>query len=389
MKEHLAVALSELESSGLRRSLRTLASPQGPEVDIDGKRLHNFSSNDYLGLSTEQFLSLAAVEAIERYGTGSGASRLISGTLPPHAELEYELAHWKGCEAALAFSSGYATSMGVIGAVLGKSDVVILDKLCHACIVDGARLSGATLRIYPHNNLTRLESHLRWARTTHPKARILVATESVFSMDGDQAPLREIVALKEQYGAWLLLDEAHAVGVLSRNGTGLAEATGVSEHVEIHVGTLSKAMGCAGGYVCGSRSLIDWLLNRARSFVFSTAPPPAQAASGAAAIRWMKTSDAAERRAQLWENITRFYSAAGLPGMPQSAIVPVILGSNEAALAQCNQLQNRGFWVPAIRYPTVARGSARLRATITAAHHPAIVETLGHALRSMSLRESV
>ena len=391
MNQQLTTSLSELEESGSKRVLRPLSSRQGPEVDVGEVRLQNFSSNDYLGLATEPFLAEAAIAAIAQYGTGAGASRLISGTLAPHAELECELAKWKRSEAALAFSSGYATALGVLGAIAGAGDIVILDKLCHACIIDGARLSGATLRIFPHNNLDRLESHLRWARTKHPRARIIIATESVFSMDGDCAPLREIVALKERYGAWLLLDEAHAVGVHGERGAGLAEAEGLCERIEIHMGTLSKALGCAGGYVCGSQRLVEWLTNKARSFMFSTAPPPAQAAVGAAAVRWMGTEAAAQRRHLLWNNIRHFHLCANILHQPQSAIVPLIVGENEAALSASKELQTAsgagelGFWVPAIRYPTVPKGTARLRVTLSAAHSQKAIESLGGALQGMSL----
>jgi len=394
MQEQLTTSLSELEESGSKRVLRPLSSRQGPEVSVGEVRLQNFSSNDYLGLATEPFLAEAAITAIAQYGTGAGASRLISGTLAPHAELECELAKWKRSEAALAFSSGYATALGVLGAIAGAGDVVILDKLCHACIIDGARLSGATLRIFPHNNLDRLESHLRWARTKHPRGRIIIATESVFSMDGDCAPLKEVVALKERYGAWLLLDEAHAVGVHGERGAGLAEAEGLCERIEIHMGTLSKALGCAGGYVCGSQRLVEWLTNKARSFVFSTAPPPAQAAVGAAAVRWMGTEAATQRRHLLWSNIRHFYLCANLSHQPQSAIVPLIVGENEAALSASKALQTAssagdlGFWVPAIRYPTVPKGSARLRVTLSAAHSQKAIESLGCALQRMSLNQS-
>ena len=355
----------------------------------------NFSSNDYLGLATEPSLTDAAIKAIARYGTGAGASRLISGTLSPHTCLELELANWKGTKSALTFSSGYATAVGTLGALAGAGDVIVLDKLCHACIIDGARLSGAVLRVYPHNNLDRLESHLRWARLTHPRGRIIIATESVFSMDGDLAPLREIVVLKEKYGAWLLLDEAHAVGVFGASGAGLAEAEGLTDRIEIHMGTLSKAMGSAGGYVCGAQELVELLANKARSFMFSTAPPPALAAAGAAAVRWMGSAEGAQRRSLLWENIRHFQKCANRGRTPESAIVPIRVGNNTAALAASQSLQTmafgawQGFWVPAIRYPTVPRGTARLRVTLSAVHSRDAVQALGQALQKLDLCESI
>ncbi len=393
MHQHLAAALVALEQAGLKRALKTLATAQGPEVESDGSRLLNFSSNDYLGLATEPVLANAAIEAIARHGTGAGASRLISGTLSQHTSLEAELARWKGTNSALTFSSGYATAVGTLGALAGPEDVIILDKLCHACIIDGARLSGAVLRVYPHNSLERLESHLRWARLKHPRGKIIIATESVFSMDGDCAPLREIVALKEKYGAWLLLDEAHAAGVFGASGAGLAEAEGLTERIDIHMGTLSKAMGCAGGYICGADVLVEWLANKARSFMFSTAPPPALAATGEAAVRWMASPDGAHRRSLLWRNIGHFQKCTNIAHPPESAIVPIQVGSNEAAMAASRKLQTtafeekHGFWVPAIRYPTVPRGTARLRVTLSALHTLEAIEALGQALQTLDLCE--
>ena len=362
----LAVRLAELESEGLRRTLRRVDSGQGVLVESGGRALVNFSSNDYLGLAGEAFLAEAARKAIERFGMGSGASRLISGSLAPHAELEEALARWKGVQAALAFSSGYSAALGVFGAIVGKGDVVILDKLCHACIVDGARLSGAVLRVFPHNNLERLEDLLKWARLKHPQGRVLVATESVFSMDGDLAPLEEMVALKERFGAWLFVDEAHAGGVLGRHGAGLVQKMGMTGRVEIQMGTLGKALGSAGGYICGSRTLVDWLLNRARAFVFSTAPPPSVALAGAAAVAWMSSARAETRRRALWERIRLLERVRGARVL--SAIAPVPVGDAKRALQLGARLAEAGFWVPAIRYPTVPKGTARLRISLSAQH---------------------
>ena len=244
-------------------------------MQIVGQQLVNFSSNDYLGLANDPRLREAAIDAIEEFGVGAGASRLISGTQSPHVRLETALARWKGTQAALCFSSGYAAAIGTIPALVGKHDVVLLDKLAHASLIDGARLSGAILRVFPHNHLGKLESHLEWAQREHPDRRVLIVTESVFSMDGDRAPLRQLIDLKKRFGAMLLLDEAHAVGVIGPNGRGLAAEEGLAEEVDVQMGTLSKALGVSGGYICGSRGLIEWLVNRARSFIFSTAPPPA------------------------------------------------------------------------------------------------------------------
>lgn len=380
MQDELAADLASLESRSLRRVLRPPLSRSVPSHKGEMEPI-NFASNDYLGLANEPFIAEGAVEAIHRYGTGAGASRLICGNHMPHQELEHAIAAWKACEAALAFSSGYATAVGVIPAVVGPQDVVILDKLCHACIIDGARLSGAVMRVFPHNNLNRLEDHLQWARRRHPKARILVATESIFSMDGDCAPLAEIAVLKERYGAWLLVDEAHAAGVFGRSGGGLAEALGLGNRIEIQMGTLSKGLGCSGGYICGSKVLVEWMLNKARSLIFSTAPPPANAATAALAVRWMSTEAARERRATLWRNVAHLQQALKETCTAGSPIVPVIVGENSRAQELSALLLRGGFLVPAIRYPTVPRNEARVRITLSAKHSLESIESLGRSLR--------
>src|SRR6059058_3579165 len=303
MSDIFARQLEALRARSLDRNLREISSPSGTIVDLDGKRLINFSSNDYLGLANDPRLPEAAIAAITEFGVGAGASRLISGTQSPHVRLEQALAKWKGTEAALCFSSGYATVLGTIPALVTKDDVIVLDKLCHASLIDGAKLSGAILRVFPHNHLGKLQSHLEWARRQHLSKRILILTESVFSMDGDRAPLRELVELKKRFGALLMLDEAHAVGVIGPNGRGLAAAENLNEDVDVQMGTLSKALGASGGYICGSRSLIDWLINRARSFIYSTAPPPATAAAALAAVDFLASPSGEERRLLLWERI--------------------------------------------------------------------------------------
>ena len=375
--------LDALKQQSLLRKLREIHSTMGTAMTYAGRILVNFSSNDYLGLAGEPFLREAAKKAIDEYGVGAGASRLVCGTLAPHVELEEKLALFKGTEAALTFSSGYATALGTLSALVGKDDVIILDKLAHASLIDGARLSGAVLRVFPHNDVAKLESHLEWARQTYPNARIVVVTESIFSMDGDRAPLVEIVEAKDRHGALLLVDEAHAVGVVGANGRGLAELLKVAGRVDIQMGTLSKAIGVSGGYICGRRALIDWLINRARSFVYSTAVPPAVAAAALASIEFLSSPEGEARRQQLWENLKVL--ATGLPpGLTpeklRSAIVPVMLGEEERALAASKLFFDRGFFVPAIRYPTVARGTARLRLTISAAHQPEEIQAVTEAL---------
>jgi 8-amino-7-oxononanoate synthase len=375
----LRVRLDDIRASGLHRELRRVDSPQGTRIVIGGKTLLNFSSNDYLGLANHPALKEAAAKAVSEFGAGSGASRLICGSLSPHHELEEAIAAFKVTEAALSFSSGYATVVGTICALVGKGDVIIVDKLVHACIVDAARLSGAKLRVFAHNDLNDLEDKLKWAvkakaEIGKQRAEILIATESIFSMDGDCAPLREIVALKEQYGAWLMLDEAHATGLHGENSRGLAEETGVAEQVEIQMGTLGKALGAGGGYVCGSRLLIELLVNRARSFIFSTAPVPAAAAAATAGIRVVQSSEGRKLQSQLWQNVRAFAPDS------RSAIVPIIIGDEQRTLECASQLREQDIFIPAIRYPTVARGSARLRVTLSAAHTAGDLSALTEAL---------
>ena len=382
MEDLFARNMEALRARSLDRHLREITGAQGPEVEIGGRRLINFSSNDYLGLANDPRLREAATVAIAEFGVGTGASRLISGNLPPHLRLERALAKWKGTEAALCFSSGYAAALGTIPALIGKDDVVVLDKLCHASLIDGAKLSGAVLRVFPHNHLRKLESHLEWAQREHPGKRVLIITESVFSMDGDRAPLRELVELRKRFGALFMLDEAHAVGVIGPNGRGLAAEENVSDEIDVQMGTLSKALGASGGYICGPRTLIDWLINRARSFIYSTAPPPAIAAAALAAVDFLASAEGEERRLLLWERIRlmqQLLPRAELKGedvAAGSAIFPLLVGDEKAAIDLANGLQSAGFLVPAIRYPTVAKGAARLRITVTAAHKAAQIEAL-------------
>src|SRR5438552_2564938 len=256
MSDIFARQLKALRARSLNRHLREISSPSGAIVDLEGKRLINFSSNDYLGLANDPQLREAATKPIAEFGIGAGASRLISGTQSPHLRLETALAKWKGTQAALSFSSGYAAAVGTLPALVAKGDVVLLDKLCHASLIDGARLSGAIIRVFPHNHLGKLESHLAWAQREHAGKRILIVTESVFSMDGDLAPLRELLELKKRFCALLLLDEAHAIGVIGPHGRGLAAVENLNKDVDVQMGTLSKALGVSGGYICGSRSLI-------------------------------------------------------------------------------------------------------------------------------------
>ena len=374
--------LSSLEEQGLRRSLRIIENTVGTGITVDGRELRNFSSNDYLGLASHPQVAEAMSEAARTWGTGSTASRLICGTTREHAALEKELAAAKGTEAALVFSTGVAAASGTIPSLVGRGDVVIVDKLAHACLIDAIHASGAKLRVFPHNDLGKLEAHLRWARRTHPRGRALIVTESVFSMDGDLAPLRDIVALKEQHGALLLLDEAHAVGIRGMGAQGLAGELGLGDRIEIQMGTLGKALGVSGGYIAGSRVLIDLLVNRARSFIFSTAPSPAIAAACRAALRIVNSREGDALRAKLQENLCLLAEGLKIP-MPPSAIVPLVLGSEKRALAASSRVFQAGFYVPAIRYPTVPRNTARLRITVSAAHAPEQVQDLAATLAGL------
>lgn len=396
--EKLSQRLADTRAAGLWRALRRLDSAQGPWIESDGQRLLNFSSNDYLGLAHHPEVVAAAAEASHRWGGGTGASRLICGSLAPQHELEADLAAFKGTPSALVFASGYAAALGTIPALVGPGDVVVLDRLAHACLVDGARLSGAKLRVFAHNDLEDLEQILRWARAT-PRVtgesrrapEVLIVTESVFSMDGDVAPLRGLVALKERYDAWLLVDEAHATGLYGETRRGLAEFSGVADRIEVHMGTLGKALGSAGGYVCGAHELGELLVNRARTFLFSTAPVPAQAAAAQAALRIVQSAVGERLTATLWQRVAELrcgLAALGWGGTgadakysaPASAIVPLILGDERLAVTAAQRLREAGLLVPAIRYPTVARGAARLRVTLSAAHTADDVQRLLEAL---------
>jgi len=368
--------LNELERQQLRRHLRPVRNTDGVMVEIDGRHLINFSSNDYLGLAT------SATSPTDDPG-GSGASRLVCGTHGAHRELEEQLAAFKNTQAALTFSSGYACCLGVLQALLRNNDIIILDKLSHASLIDGARLSGATLRVFPHNDLNKLASHLAWARDKIcDDGRILVVTESIFSMDGDRAPLREIVDLKEQYGALLLVDEAHAFGIIGPSGRGLAAELGVAGQVDLHIGTLSKAAGLSGGFLAGPRDYIDLCVQRARSFIYSTAPPPAQASTASRRLEVIAGEYGEKLRDQLWRNLALLSSELNL-NEATSAIVPFIMGESERALAAADRLLDLGFLIPAIRYPTVPRDRARLRLTVTAAHSEAQIRAIAAAIAQL------
>jgi len=364
-----AADLAALEDAGLRRRLRTLAGPPDAEVTVDGRRLLHLASNNYLGLASDPRLRAAATAALERWGCGTGASRLITGHTELHASVERQIAAWKGTEAALLFPSGYQANVGTIGALVGRGDHVYSDALNHASIIDGCRLSRATIHLYPHADVRRLERELA---ATPPGGRRLIVTDSVFSMDGDRAPLPALVAVAEAYHSWLMVDEAHAAGVLGARGAGLAEADGVDERITVHMGTLGKALGSAGAYVAGSRALVELVLNRARSFVFTTGIVPAAVAAASAALDVVAAEP--ERRAALLGNadmLRRGFAELGLDARGDTQIVPVVVGDNARALAFGAALLERGVLVHAVRPPTVPAGTARLRVAPMATHTPA------------------
>ena len=381
MNADVGTELQRIAEAGLLRKLRTLESAQGSVVEINGRALINFSSNDYLGLSQNDELRAAMIEGVERFGVGSGASRLVCGNLKPHDELEAVIAAFKGTEAALAFSSGYATAMGVIPALCSKDDTIILDKLSHASLIDASKLSGATIRVFPHNDLNKLEHLLQTVRAKSSDARVLVITESIFSMDGDAATLREIVELCEKHEALLLVDEAHAVGALGPNGRGLIAELGLEKRVPLQMGTLSKAIGVSGGYIAASRSVIDLLINKARSLIYSTAPPPALAFTAMKAVQIVQSPRGDELRAKLKANIEAV--SRSFDANPAAAIIPLIVGDETLAMETSTKMQDRGFLIPAIRYPTVARGSARLRLTLSTAHERSQIESLVACLHDL------
>jgi|UniRef100_A0A7C3V6L8 8-amino-7-oxononanoate synthase len=367
MFETLAQELQNLAARDLRRRLTEVEEIlPGGKLRVGGRVLVNLSSNDYLGLSRDPRLIEAAREAAARWGVGAGASRLVAGHLALHREVEEKLAAFKGTEAAVIFSTGYMANLGTISALMGPGDTVFGDRLNHASIYDGIKLAGAQLVRFPHRDLNRLEALLQKAGP----GRRLIVTDTVFSVDGDLAPLKEMVELKERYGAVLMIDEAHATGVLGPRGAGLAEELGLTSRVEVHLGTFSKALGSLGGYVAGDRRLIDYLHNRARSFIYSTAmPPPILGAIGAALDLVVREP---ERRTYLQSEAKIFREALGQAGFDlrgsETQIVPVVAGDNARTLELAARLKERGLMAVALRPPTVTPGRARVRFSLTAAH---------------------
>ncbi|KAF1046906.1 MAG: 8-amino-7-oxononanoate synthase [Herbaspirillum frisingense] len=372
--------LDQLAAQSLARTRRVVAGAQGPVLRVDDRDYLSFCSNDYLGLASHPEIVAAAVAAAGEYGVGAAASALISGHSVAHEQLEQELAAFIGLPRALCFSSGYMANIGIIGALTGPGDTVFLDRLSHASLIDGARLAGAEFRVFPHNDAARLEQVL--ARCKSP--RKLVVTDAVFSMDGDLAPLAELATLCERHDAWLLVDDAHGVGVLGPQGRGsLAHAGLTSPHV-ICMGTLGKAVGVAGAFAAGDATIIEWIMQRARTYMFTTAHPPLLAAATSASLRVIARDQ--WRRERLVELAALLRE--GLHGLPwhlspsPTAIQPLIVGDNAVARALMQRLREDGIWVPAICPPTVPKGTARLRISLSALHTPAHLERLTDALHN-------
>ena len=380
--ERIRDQLAALREQDLLRDRVVVEGPQRPVLQIDGRQYLAFCSNDYLGLANHPALRAAAQAGLEKYGVGAGASALVSGHSRVVEELEQQLAQFVGLPRALHFSTGYMANLGIIPALVGIGDVVFCDRLNHACLIDGARLSGAKFRVYPHADLGRLERLLEQAEGP----RKLVAIDAVFSMDGDIAPLPQLLALCEKYDAWLLVDDAHGFGVLGPQGRGSLAHFGLRSQRIVYMGTLGKAAGVAGAFVAGDPVVIEWLLQRARSYVFTTASPPLLANALLAALHLMRTED--WRRRHLQQLITRLRE--GLGGLPwtllpsQTAVQALVVGDNALALDLMAGLRERGIWVPAIRPPTVPKGTARLRISLSAAHSVEQVDQLTSALQALA-----
>jgi len=380
----LAVQTAERESANLRRRLRTIDRADGPWLEIGGRRLLSFCSNDYVGLAQHPQLIAALNRAAREEGVGSTSAHLICGHRREHAELEEALAAWSGRERALLFSTGYMANLGVLQALLARGDVCVQDKLNHACLLDGAKLSGAELKRYPHADVDAAARQL----AAHPTAAALLATDGVFSMDGDVAPLRELAQLCAREQATLLVDDAHGFGVLGDDGAGSLGAANLGQHeVPLLMATLGKALGCSGAFVAGSAVLIEGLVQFARPYIYTTAMPPALAAAALEAVQLAQKET--WRREKLAVLIARFRHGAAELGLPlaasPSAIQPLLLGSADAALAAAQTLERQGLLVTAIRPPTVPAGQARLRITLSAAHEEAHVDRLLGALETLRL----
>lgn len=379
MDDFLGDQLAALRRKGLGRELCTIEGAQGRQIVIDGKLILNFCSNNYLGLAGDPRLVQAAVAAMQEQGVGAGASRLVCGNFPAHRRLEEQLARFKGTEKGVVFSTGYMANVGIISGLFGRDDIIFSDRLNHASIIDGIQLSRAEMRRYPHNDTAALEAMLRQAGGRRKK---IIITDSVFSMDGDIAPLDRIVKLARDYECLVMVDEAHAVGVLGAQGRGAVEHFGLQDKINIQMGTLSKAVGAFGAYCCGSADLVDLLVNKARSFIYTTGIPPGIAAAALRGIELIEQEPSLRQR--LWDNT--HYARQGLQRLgfdtlrSQTPILPILVGDSARAVRFSQELFARGLLVSAIRPPTVPENSARLRMTITAEHRR---EDIDYALKQM------
>ncbi|MBI1398212.1 MAG: 8-amino-7-oxononanoate synthase [Betaproteobacteria bacterium] len=375
-------ALAALDADGIRRKRRVVSGPQGPVLDVDGEALLAFASNDYLGLASHPKIAAAAADAIRRCGVGGAASHLISGHHEEHERAESALARFVGTPRALLFSSGYMANTGVIPALVGRGDAVFSDALNHACIIDGARLSRADVNVYPHADMNALEDLL--ARSSARNR--LVVSDAVFSMDGDVAPIADLLALCERHDALLLLDDAHGFGVLGPDGRGTVARAGVVSDRIVYLGTLGKAAGVAGAFIAGDADLVEWLVQRARTYVFTTAMPPMVAAAVRAAVDVIATEGWRRERLDAHARTLREgLDGSRWPLLPsETAIHPVIVGANDLAMQLMQALRARGLWVPAIRPPTVPAGTARLRISLSANHSGDDVRRLVDALATLA-----
>lgn len=376
--------LKEIKNKDLFRILTELESAQSPEITIDGEKYILLSSNSYLGLTVEPKVIKAAIAAIEKYGTGSGGSRLVSGSTDLHRQLEQRIAKFKKTESAILFSTGYLANVGTISTLIGKDDIVYSDELNHASIIDGCRLSKPKIRIYKHLDTEHLKDLLE--KDVNNKCKKLIVTDTVFSMDGDLAPLPEIADLADKYGCMFMIDEAHSTGVLGKRGSGGTEYFGIEDRVPIVMGTLSKAVGSLGGYIAGSQKLIDFIRNRVRSYIFDTSLPASSLAASLAAIDIIEFEPG--RREYLWKLINKFKKGLeeiGLTILPShSAVIPVLIGEAQSTLGFAKSLRENGIYTPAVRPPSVPEGMCRIRATLMAKHSEKQIEKALEAFRNAS-----
>ncbi|KPK01373.1 MAG: hypothetical protein AMK71_05815 [Nitrospira bacterium SG8_35_4] len=363
--------MKHLKETSLLRKAVTIDSPQGPHIVINGELYLNFSSNDYLNLSGHREIVKAAIVSLYKNGVGSGSSRMLSGTLVPHVMLEQLIARFKNTQKAVVFNSGYAANTGIIPVIAGEDSVIFSDELNHASIIDGARLSKAKIKIYRHCDMADLEELLEKSTKSRSVQRKVIITDTVFSMDGDIAPLKSIHALSREYGALLMIDDAHGTGVLGKTGRGAMEHSGIKDSAIIQMGTLSKAAGCFGAFAAGKRSLIDILVNRSRSFIYSTALPPAVASASAMALHILSTSSLRLRK-RLWSNRERLFRGLTELGYDtmgsETPIIPILTGDAKNTLRLSKNLYRNNIYAPAIRPPTVLENKCRIRFSVTAAH---------------------